>query len=147
MKVMLPMIRIANVVMIYVRLWDRINSKYRSMLITCDTGASVTTIDSVILRKLGYDTSAGDRHKIITASGSNYIRSVFLDMKISEIEHEQFTDREVFFRDFEVHAHTFPAESYSMGVLGLNAFERFDSVNFVFGKNQILFTITNSVSH
>ena len=139
MKIILPMIRIANVVMVYIRLWDKVNSKYRSMLITCDTGASVTTIDNAILEKLGYDTSAGDTHKIITASGSNYIRSVFLDMKINEIEHEQFTDREVVFRNFEVHAHTFPTESFSMGVLGLNAFERFDSVNFMFSKNQIVF--------
>ena len=141
MKVILPMIRIANVVMVYVWLWDRVNSEYRSMLITCDTGASVTTIDSDILNKLGYDTSVGDTHKIITASGSNYIRSVFLEIKISEIEHEQFSDREVVFRNFEVHAHTFPTESFSMGVLGLNAFERFDSVNFMFNKKQIVFTM------
>ena len=104
------------------------------MLIACDTGASVTAISSDILQKLGYNITEGSVKRITTASTVNYVRSV----NVSQIrigETAAYTCN-----DIESYAHTFPAESFIPGVLGLNFFSMFDSVNFIFNKKVIEFT-------
>ena len=100
------------------------------MMITLDTGASVTTISTDLLHNIGYNTTGGKELRIITASGVEYVKSVYLDkMKIGAFEIE----------NVEVYSHTFPESSFSLGVLGLNVLRQFDT-NLLFSKNEVEFT-------
>jgi len=110
----LPMASLSNLIMINIEIWHKERQKFVNMLIACDTGASVTTISSDILQKLGYDSTRGDVKRITTASTVNYVKSVNIDqIRIGETETHICTD-------IESYAHTFPAESMITGVLGLN---------------------------
>ena len=92
-----------------------------------DTGASVTTISTDMLHKLGYGISSGKEKRIITASSVEYVRPVMIDkISIGGIELE----------NIEVYAHTFPESSFSLGVLGLNVLRHFD-VSLFFSKKEI----------
>ena len=129
MNTELPMVPFSNLVMTDIWLWDKAEQKYVNMLITCDTGASVTTISSDLLNKLGYDLTAGVTKRITTASSIEYVKSIQLEkMMLGDIE----------ISDIEVYAHTFPLESFSVGVLGLNVLSLFD-VCFLFSKKLIVF--------
>jgi len=119
-----------ELIMIDVRLWNRNVNDYSKMMITLDTGASVTTISTDLLNSIGYDTSGGKEARIITASGAAYVRTVCLEkMKIGAFEIE----------NIEVYSHTFPESSFSLGVLGLNVLRQFDT-NLLFSKNEVVFT-------
>jgi len=126
MKIALPMVTMSNLLMIDISIWHKEKHKFVNMLIACDTGASVTTISNDLLQKLGYDTTIGKLKRITTASTVDYVKSVAVD-KIMIGETTTHT-----LNDIEVYAHTFPEESFASGVLGLNFFSQFDSVNFVF---------------
>jgi len=130
MKATLDMSFLSDLIMVDVSLWNKIINGYSHMLITVDTGASVTTISTDMLHKLGYDISSGKEKRIITASSVEYVRSVIIDrFKIGGIELE----------NIEVYAHTFPESSFSLGVLGLNVLKSFD-INLLFSKREIELT-------
>jgi len=127
MKTVLDMSFLSDLVMVDVSLWSKAANAYNQMLITVDTGASVTTISTDLLHKLGYNIMSGKQKRIITASSVEYVRSVFIEkISIGGIE----------LRDVEAYAHTFPESSFSIGVLGLNVLRFFD-VNFIFSSNEI----------
>ena len=132
MTAILPMEPFANMVMAQIELWNKKLTDYSKMLITIDTGASVTTISSDILHTLGYNTTDGITKRITTASASIYVKSINMTMRIGEIE----------LNDIEVYAHAFPQESFSLGVLGVNVLSLFD-VNFAFSKRKIEFYAHN----
>jgi len=132
MTAILPMEPFTNMVMAQIEIWNKKSTNYSKMLITIDTGASVTTISSDILHTLGYNTTNGVTKRITTASGSIYVKSINLTMRIGEIE----------LNDIEVYAHAFPQESFSLGVLGVNVLSLFD-VNFAFSKRKIEFYTHN----
>ena len=84
MKTKLKMNLLPELLMIDARLWNRISNDYSKMMITLDTGASVTTISTDVLHCIEYDTSGGKDLRIITASGAEYVKSVYLDkMRLS----------------------------------------------------------------
>jgi predicted aspartyl protease len=127
MKTVLEMSFISELVMVDINIWNKFISNYSQMSITVDTGASVTTISSDILYKLGYDISSGKVRRVITASSVEYVRTVTIDkLKLGEIEIE----------NIEVYAHSFPESSFSLGVLGLNVLRNYD-VNLLFSKREI----------
>ena len=133
MKIILPMRRFDNLIMIDVFIWNLNQQKYSQMLITLDTGASVTTISSDILHKLGYDITSGISRRITTASGIEYVKALNVEkLKIGSIEQT----------NVETYAHSFPQESFSLGVLGLNVLQKFD-VNLLFSKRQVELTPLN----
>jgi len=130
MRTVLDMSFLSELVMVNIGLWSKAINDYGHMLITVDTGASVTTISADLLHNLGYDASVGKQKRIITASSVEYVRSVIIDkLNIGGIE----------LRNIEVYAHTFPESSFSMGVLGLNVLRVFD-VNLLFSRNEIELT-------
>ena len=133
MKEILQMSHFYSMVMCDIKLWDKTTQNYTKMLITVDTGASVTTISSDILYMLGYDTTSGVTKRITTASGVSYVKSITLNMMIGRTQ----------LNDIQVYAHNFPEESFSQGVLGLNVLTMFDSVNLIFNKNEIEFITIN----
>ena len=133
MKEILQMSHFYSMVMCDIRLWDKTTQNYTKMLITVDTGASVTTISSDILHMLGYDTTSGVTKRITTASGVSYVKSITLNMMIGQTK----------LNDIEVYAHNFPEESFSQGVLGLNVLMMFDAVNLIFKKSEIEFITIN----
>ena len=130
MRTVLDMSFLSELVMVNIGLWSKAINDYGHMLITVDTGASVTTISADLLHNLGYDASVGKQKRIITASSVEYVRSVIIDkLNIGGIE----------LSNIEVYAHTFPESSFSMGVLGLNVLRVFD-VNLLFSRNEIELT-------
>ena len=86
MTAILPMEPFTNMVMAQIEIWNKKSTNYSKMLITIDTGASVTTISSDILHTLGYNTTNGVTKRITTASGSIYVKSINLTMRIGGIE-------------------------------------------------------------
>jgi len=127
MKTVLDMVFLSDLVMVDINLWNKVTNVYNHMLITVDTGASVTTISTDLLYKLGYSVSSGQQRRIITASSVEYVRSVTIDkLRIGGVE----------LNNIEVYAHTFPESSFSLGLLGLNVLKNFD-MNFLFSKKVI----------
>ena len=127
MKTVLEMIFLSELILVDINLWNKKTEQYNHMSITVDTGASVTTISTDILHKLGYNTAAGKEKRVITASGVEYVKSIKMEkMKLGAIE----------LIDIEVYAHTFPESSFSLGVLGLNVLKNFN-VKLIFSKNEI----------
>ena len=130
----LDMHLLGNNLSIHVNFWDKTDAKFRAGLFIFDTGASVTTISKDILFNLGYDVVNGKVEQITTASGVEYVREVVVDkIRLGEFE----------LKDTLVYAHTFPEESLTTGVIGLNVLSMFD-INMLFSKRQIELTkITN----
>ena len=121
---------LSSLVMVDIKLWNKKKSAYSKLSITVDTGASVTTISSDILIRAGYDVSQGQTRKITTASGTELVKEITVDkIQLDNILLDNVT----------VYAHTFPQESFSSGVLGLNILADFD-VNFLFSKGIIELT-------
>ena len=118
---------LSNLVMVDIKLWNKKKNAYSKLSITVDTGASVTTISSDILIRAGYDVSQGQTKKITTASGTEFVKEIIVD----KIQLDNIVLNNVI-----VYAHTFPQESFSTGVLGLNVLAEFD-VNFLFSKGII----------
>lgn len=100
-----------NMVMLDLELWSKRVNRFRNMMVVFDTGASVTTISKDILYQLGYDVSNCEKVRITTASGVAYVDIV----RVERLKIGQFI-----LEDIEVYAHTFPEESFSVGVIGLN---------------------------
>ncbi|MEF9959076.1 MAG: retropepsin-like aspartic protease [Niameybacter sp.] len=100
-----------NMVMLDLELWSKRVNRFRNMMVVFDTGASVTIISKDILYQLGYDVSNCEKARITTASGVAYVDIV----RIERLKIGQFI-----LEDVEVYAHTFPEESFSVGVIGLN---------------------------
>jgi len=121
---------LSSLVMVDIKLWNKKKSAYSKLSITVDTGASVTTISSDILIRAGYDVSQGQTRKITTASGTELVKEITVDkIQLDNIVLDNVT----------IYAHTFPQESFSSGVLGLNILADFD-VNFLFSKGIIELT-------
>lgn len=130
MKTILDISYISELIMVNISIWNRNTCSYNSMLITVDTGASVTTISKDILHTLGYDVSSGVDQRIITASNIEYVKAVCIDkVMVGNIEIENVVS----------YAHTFPESSFSLGVLGLNVLKMYD-VLFCFSNNTIELT-------
>ena len=127
---MLEMHLFGNNLSIQANFWDKSKQKFRKGLFTFDTGASVTTVSKDILHNLGYDVTNGKLEQITTASGIEYVREVSVDrINLGEFELEHVL----------VYAHTFPEESLTTGVIGLNVLSQFD-INMLFSKRQIFLT-------
>ena len=127
MKTVLDMNFLSELIMVDVGIWNTVIDQYSQMSITIDTGASITTISTDILNKLGYSTTSGKERKIITASSVEYVKSLIIGkMKLGDIVLE----------NVEVYAHSFPESSFSLGVLGLNVLKNFD-VSLLFSKKVI----------
>ena len=120
----------AGLLMTDIRIWNKNKHSYNKLAITLDTGASITTISSDILYRAGYDVTNGKIRRITTASGIAYVKELFID-KIMLDTYEM--------HDVLVYAHSFPSESFSSGVLGLNVLTEFN-VNLLFDKKLIELT-------
>ena len=121
----------SSLIMSYIRIWNKEINSFSPVYIAVDTGASVTTLSKDILNLAGYDVTGGVSKRITTASGVVYVKEVIIDkVMLGGIE----------LSDVLVYAHTFPQESFSSGVLGLNVLSQFD-VNFLFSKQLIELTV------
>ena len=120
----------SGLLMVDIKIWNKNKKKLDRLPITVDTGASVTTISTDVLFQAGYDVSSGRVVRITTASGIEYVKELIIQkMKLDVVELD----------DVLVYAHTFPQESFSTGVLGLNVLSCFD-VNIQFSKGLISLT-------
>lgn len=123
----------SGIPMVDIRLWNKHRSQYSNMLITIDTGASVTTLSKDILHLLGYEPSLKQRKRITTASGIEYVDEFMLErIKIGELE----------FTEVLVYGHTFPLESFSSGVIGMNVLSDLN-IQFLFPSKQIVLEIND----
>ena len=118
-----------NMVMLDLELWSKRVNRFRNMMVVFDTGASVTTISKDILYQLGYDVSNCEKARITTASGVAYVDIV----RVEKLKIGQFI-----LEDVEVYAHTFPEESFSLGVIGLNIIANY-RVTLDFEVRKIIF--------
>lgn len=105
-----------NMLMLDLELWSKNVNRFRNMMVVFDTGASVTTISKDILYQLGYDVSNCEKARITTASGVAYVDIV----KVEKLKIGKFI-----LKNIEVYAHTFPEESFSVGVIGLNVISNY----------------------
>ena len=129
-KYILQMDLLSGLVMADIDLWNKKRNAFSKVSITVDTGASVTTISTDILFRAGYDITSGTTKRITTASGIEYIKEIVVErIRLDTFE----------MNDVLVYAHTFPQESFSTGVLGLNVLSKFD-VNMLFSKGLIELT-------
>jgi len=120
----------AGLVMTDIRLWNKKKDAYSKISIAVDTGASVTTISKDILFRAGYNIAERNIRRITTASGVEYVQEIYVDkIMLDNLE----------INNVMVYAHTFPQESFSSGVLGLNVLSGFD-VNLLFSKKLIVMT-------
>ena len=132
-KHLLQMDLLSGLVMVDIGLWNKKRNAFSKLSITVDTGASVTTISTDILFRAGYDITSGTTKRITTASGIEYVKEIVIEkIKLDTFE----------MNDVLVYAHTFPQESFSSGVLGLNVLSGFD-VNMLFSTG--LIELTRSV--
>ena len=71
--------------------------------------------------------SSGNIEQIATASGVEHVRETTVDkIRLGGCE----------LTDVKVYAHTFPAEGFSTGVIGLNVLSQFD-INLLFSQKLI----------
>ena len=118
-----------GLVMSDIKLWNKKKHSYSSLSIVIDTGASVTTISKDVLFRAGYNVTDSVTRRITTASGIEYVKELTVDkVLIDKLE----------LYDILVYAHTFPQESFSSGVLGLNVLSKFD-IKMLFSKKLIEF--------
>jgi len=117
------------ILMVEVLFWSIKQNNYLKLYLTLDTGASVTTLSKDLLFRLGYSFQQKNNQRITTASGVEFVEKIKLKkMKIGVFELE----------DIEVYAHTFPGESFSLGVLGLDVLSQFD-IELIFSKKEVVF--------
>ena len=120
---------LSDIPMLDVYLWDIEKSVYRHMLAVLDTGASVTTLSKDFLYELGYTVDTKTKSRITTASGVEYV---------SEINAPKIKIGNVELFDVKIYGHTFPQESFTSGVIGMNILKQFD-IHLLFSKNEIIF--------
>ena len=126
----LDMYMTGNHISIPVEIWNKIIDDYSVGLLVFDTGASITIISENILNDIGCDVTNGRSHKIITASGVEFVKEVTLEkIRLGEFELENVT----------AYAHTFPEEIFTIGVIGLDILSQFD-INILFSKRLIELT-------
>jgi len=130
-KATLKMDLFTGLVMSYIKIWNKEIDSYSPMYIAIDTGASITTLSKDVLYLAGYDVTGGVSKRITTASGVEYVKEVVIDKLMLG---------RIVLNDVMVYAHTFPQESFSSGVLGINVLSLFD-VNFLFSKQLIELTM------
>ena len=130
MIIELEMDLFSGILMSDIDLWNKNKGAYSGLSIVIDTGASITTVSTDVLFRAGYDTTTGVIRRITTASGIEYVR----ELVVEKIRLGSFEVNNVV-----VYAHTFPQESFSSGVLGLNVLSLFD-VNLMFSKSIIELT-------
>ena len=130
-KATLKMDLFTGLVMSYIKIWNKEIDSYSPMYIAIDTGASITTLSKDVLYLAGYDVTGGVSKRITTASGVEYVKEVVIDKLMLG---------RIVLNDVMVYAHTFPQESFSSGVLGINVLSLFD-VNFLFSKKLIELTM------
>jgi len=107
-----------------VRIWSKVENKYKRISLTLDTGASVTTLSPEIFYVLGYEPSTNPKMKLTTASSVTYVSHYTLDaIKLGDIE----------LNAVDAYGLKFPEESFSMGVIGLNVLRQFD-IELLFSK-------------
>jgi len=133
----LKMDLLSNLIMVDISLWNKNKKAYNKLYITLDTGASVSTISTDILYRAGYDVASGAVKRIATASGLEYVKELYVDKIMLD-------NCEV--KDVLVYAHTFPQESFSSGVLGLNVLSLFD-VNILFSNGLVELTKRTNVGY
>lgn len=121
---------IGNLVMIHVKIWNKKTGKLNPVYLTFDTGASITTLSKDILHQAGYDVLSGNINRITTASGIEFVREVQLD---------KLALGDIILDDVTTYAHTFPQESFSLGVIGLNVLQHFD-IELLFSQRIIRLT-------
>ena len=107
----------SSIPMVDIKLWSRAKNIYRTASLVLDTGAAVTTLSKDILYILGYDVSSKEKKRIITASGIEYVDEITLD-KVELAGYE--------LTNITAYAHTFPQESFSDGVIGVNVLSNFE---------------------
>ena len=113
--------------MVDVMIWSQIKNNYQVISLVLDTGATMTTISTEILRALGYAAHGKDKKRVTTASGIEYVDAIILDkIMIAGLE----------FSNISVHSLRFPTESFSKGVIGINILSNFDM--FISLQNKIL---------
>ena len=117
----------SGLAMVDIGLWNKKKKAYNMLSITVDTGASVTTISEDILYRAGYNTSQGLVRRITTASGIEFVKEICVEKLLLDC---------IEISNIIVYAHTFPKESFSSGVLGLNILSGFD-VSFLFSRDLI----------
>ena len=126
MSIKLTMYNDIPIVDVY--LWSKKQNIYKNILAVIDTGASVTTLSKDILFMLGYDVTNAVQSRIITASGIEYVSEV-------KLEKLQLGKIELF--DIKVYAYTFPQETFSTGVIGMNILKDFD-LYLLFSRNELI---------
>ena len=132
-KIRIGMKMYANLVVVHSDLWSIRSNGFRDFILAIDTGSSKTVIDKAVLQKAGYNVDSGRVHKITTASKVEQINEVAVDkLQIGDLVIENMV----------VYAHSFPAELFISGLLGLDVLSQFD-VNFLFSKRVIEFTEIN----
>ena len=118
-----------DIPMIDIYLWDVNKRIYRNMLVVLDTGASVTTLSKDILYTLGYEVGSKKKTRVTTASGVEYVAEIIAEkVRIGSMELE----------NVKLYGHTFPQESFAVGVVGMNVLKYFD-IHLLFSKNEIIF--------
>lgn len=126
-KYTIKMVYFGEALFVDVELWNNNTKEFNNTSLTFDTGAVTTTISSDILFLLGCDMNKGQIARIVTASGVEYVREVIIDkFRIGNFE----------LKNIKVYAHSFPLESFSSGVIGLNILSQFD-IKLLFSKRVI----------
>ena len=118
---------VSGALYVYVDFWNKDTMLFDTLLLTFDTGATVTTISKGILLELGYNILDGKSQDITTASGVEHVREVIID----KIRFGDFV-----LDDTTVYAHNFPEGAFTIGVIGLNVLSQFD-INMLFSKKTI----------
>ena len=102
-------------------------TSHTNVLVTLDTGASVTSIPTDIIEALGYDLSDSKEIEIITGSGIE---------KVKEIKVKKLTAIGESRNNIEVWCCDLPPELDVAGVLGYNFLEHFD-ITISFSSNTV----------
>lgn len=103
-------------------------TSHTNVLVTLDTGASVTSIPTGIAKALGYDLSDNcEETEIITGSGIE---------KVKVIQVSKLTAIGESIDNIEVWCWDLPLDLEVAGVLGYNFLENFD-INILFSSNTI----------
>jgi hypothetical protein len=90
-----------------IELYSLKDSKYYTMSVLLDTGASVTTISDFVLKGLGYRTD--NRTKTVRTANGN--------IRVCEVIMSEIKLGSLSLSDISVDAHTFPYECYFDGIL------------------------------
>ena len=113
----LPVSFYANSVEIIAEIWNRNLKKYSMCDMIFDTGAAMTTIDEIIIRRAGYDLKNAERVKVSGVGNANIAgrRITLFDFKLGGKE----------LGPVLVDVISFPEEGNTFAVLGMNVIKEF----------------------